>query len=602
MKIIDSSHCILSDLLRHSNNEIILRDVFEFEDRYDAFYFRLLEYSIDNQLKPEKTLLLRSLTRIPLKYLNANYSNLEYVRQFVTYNIFRQFKLIIDKKDSESFDMMLDNFSSSPRLTQSHNITDDVYVFLTPPYQKRISGESMIKLVEDLRSVLEYDFAKDYSLMADDHFLGKADSILASIEEKLAEQKIDNNYRVAKFKISLLHHYLSLLLGSVFFAVGSYLIYKGSDYASYLEKMLFLTDPKYSNTTYLNKLPSISDPLWQYCFCRYEGVGSELADQFKFANYAESKEYFWQYVALLMLKDNVFVEYPANFKPDGTNGYLMFWYEFFDLVKPEKFSTALARLDAKFLDILRIGDVENAKKSLEQKISELDERRQGLLDKVILLLPLSEGLINDEKNRIAGYYGKNSMLKDISNMKNTGNSDFNLKCVRSEERIPRYFFIEQKHIGIDLGSGENASELIDQEKRKVYDLICSKILPTTHQVNYEFLLNTIQEMKNRKLNPDVMFIPLDLLSQIQRERNHYDYQYLTIDNSRIKLIYSRKNWNFKNVVIYDSSYLHTFSNGLSVSVSDKDKLDVLFHLEVTMGMKIQSDDAFVNIHPTNTEN
>ena len=399
------------------------------------------------------------LFTIPSLYLiNPDPSlQLEYIDEFIIFNMFRTFKLVIDKNDSEAFESLL-HFSTNPEFhsyTRLKHKLDDFH---------QLSGNPSVQtIIQQIEDNLDLDFAKDYYLHRDDGrsqnvLFGKISVKLESLRKQFVALKVDSesvDKSISSFSNVLLKSHICLLVECVFFAVGAYLLYKGSDYTAYMQKLWYYAEPEYTQTLFLNHIPEIHDSLCQYCFCLYEGENSLIADKFKFGAYGDSKPYFYQYMCLQMIKNSKFIDLPTlsgidQMHQNGRTEALEFWCEFFDLFSVQTLNDALDHLDSQFIKTIR--DNKNPvdeKKSLQEKIAELENDRKPLLGKIFLALPVCDDLIDSHVKEIKKSHKDQSRLEKISNVSPVKDASLNFIEISDQPPIPREVFMCQKYISRD---------------------------------------------------------------------------------------------------------------------------------------------------------
>ena len=605
-QVIDAYFKILLAALRQKNNHQILENLFEHQNYYGSYYFQMLQYCMESNLKHEKNLLLRMLFTIPSSYLTNPDPPLqsEYVSEFIVFNMFRVFKLVIDKNDSEAFESLLD-FSTNSEF-RSHIRLKHEHTFYQLSHDPSI--QTIIRQIDDN---LDLDFAKDYYLHCDDGvsqsvLFEKISAKLESLRKQLAILKVDSksiDESISSFSNALLKSHVRLLVNCVFFAVGAYLLYKGGDYAAYVQKLWYYAKPEYTQTRFLNHIPEIHDSLWQYCFCLYEGENSTVANKFKFGAYGDSKPYFYRYMCLQMIKNSKFIDLPTlndidQIHKNGRAEALEFWCEFFDLFSIQTLKEALDQLDSQFIKTIR-GNKNSVdeKKLLLEKITKLENNRRLFLEKILLVFPVCDDLIDRHVEEIKQFRKDHSLLEKISNVNPIKGASLDFIEISRKSLIPREVFMRQKHISRGMPSTDYG--VSDSEPHALYDYLISNLKSQDSVVNSDFLLDIVKKMKDDGFNPDVIFIPIGIVSDIQEQTQSYGLS-LKLDGYEFVTIKSWDGWPFTDIVVYDSAYLNAaLADDMSVLIPDRGQRNIEFVCTVKVHFAIKNPKAFACIHPKN---
>ena len=604
--VIDAYFKILFTALCQRNNHQILENLFEHQGYYGSYYFQMLQYCMESNLKHEKNQLLQMLFTIPSLYLiNPNLSlQSEYIGEFIIFNMFRTFKLVIDKNDSEAFESLLHS-STNPEFhsyTRLKHKLDDFHQLSNDP-----SVQTIIQQIEDN---LDLDFAKNYYLHRDDGrsqnvLFGKISDKLESLREQLATLKVDSDRideHMSAFSNVLLKSHICLLVECVFFAVGAYLLYKGSDYTAYMQKLWYYAKPEYTQTLFLNHIPEIHDLLWQYCFCLYEGENSLIADKFKFGAYGDSKPYFYQYMCLQMIKNPNFIDLPTlsgidQMRQNGRTEALEFWCEFTELFSAQTFNAALDQLDSQFIKTIRGNkNPVDEKKVRRKKITELENDRKPLLEKIFLALPVCDDLIDSYVKEIKKSHKDQSRLENISNVSPAKDASLDFIEISCKPLIPREVFMHQKHISRDMSTEDWMSE---SEKYHLCEYLISKLESYDSVTDFDFLTATVKKMKSDGFNPDVVFIPNGIFRDVYEQSQSYGGP-LTLDGNEFETIRFQDDWPFTDIIVYDSKCLNAvLADDMSVSVSDRSQRNIEFVCTVKVHFTIKNSKAFAHIRPKN---
>ena len=106
-------------------------------------------------------------------------------------------------------------------------------------------------------------------------------------------------------------------------------------------------------------------------------------------------------------------------------------------------------------------------------------------------------------------------------------------------------------------------------------------------------------MKDDGFNPDVIFIPIGIVSDIQEQTQSYGLP-LKLDGYEFVTINSWDGWPFTDIVVYDSAYLNaTLADDMSVLIPGRSQRDIEFVCTVKVHFAIKNPKAFACIHPKN---
>ena len=225
-----------------------------------------------------------------------------------------------------------------------------------------------------------------------------------------------------------------------------------------------------------------------------------------------------------MIKNSKFIDFPTlsdicQMHQNGKTEALEFWCEFFDLFSVQTLNDALDQLDSQF--IKTIWDNKNyvdEKKSLQKEITKLENARKLSLKKIFLALPVRDDLIDSHIKEIKQYHREQSQLENISNVslvKDASVDFIEISCKPTRSR--EIFMCQEYKLRITSPTDYGMS---DFENRHLYEHLTSNLKSQYHVVNSDFLLNKIKEMKDDGFNPDVIFIPVRIASEIEKQSTY----------------------------------------------------------------------------------
>lgn len=594
---------ILRVALQQPDNTIVLRKFFDHKDYRGSLYVSWLEYCIDKKLYREKASLLNMLIVIPTSFLNENF-RIEYVENFITYNTFRVFKHVIDKRDYDTFVNILDIFAGA------HISTDHAKYEVNNSLTgiSDLFGECDDKhktSLENIHNVIEYDLVKDY-LTQDG--AGKSITNELDVLRNISTQ-CDNPKRFKVQANDLTQNldclHVCLLVDSVFFAVGAYLLYKGKEFSSYMKKLWYHVDSNFTN-----KLPSIDEPLWQYCFVKYEGKNSPTSDQFEFGSYSDYKSYFMAYHMLLSLTKSSYIRLPDadeihTWSKKSTKP-LMFWYDILNSINPNVLLSSLNNLDDDFISAVlsdkmvpelsaKTKDKHVTLEKLEAEIEKLKEDKHLLIQEIEIGLPVSQTLLHEHKQRMKKFHTDRSIAK-LATVRQATNSDLKFQRLYASDILPRKLFIAQdllRYVRIGLVN----FPLTNKIRYSMYEFLLREIKPQKNSMNYTDLSNIVKNLVESGYRPSSIFIPSYVYEKIIENRKPRPSS-IKINDLELQCILLRDDSDFKDIIIYDKKYLEViYKDDVSITHSDLDKLKIEFIITADVGINILQHDAFVHLTP-----
>lgn len=601
-QVIRSYYKILATALKQSNNRIALKSLFDFKEYRGSLHLQMVDFAIEKNAKLEKYQLFSTLQVVPELFLTGRDYESEYIEEFISFHTFRIFQLIIDKNDFESFVDLLEYFTSSLFVVRNPNIHGLLLDLCLQNY-----NEPVYKQIEKIVDTLDYEFKKDYTLSNKNVQFGRVTDEFDKLEDLLIQQgmeksKIENAKNIFLGKLNKL--YIVTLLSSVFFVVGAYLLHKGEKYSHWLSEIWYYTKPEHSHTTYVNELPIMREPLSEICLAMYEGIGSRLGSRIDFGRYSDAIPYLYQYAVLSMLRDDKCMTFPSNgdiagWKKNGRTVPMMFWYEVLTLLDMNNLTNALEALKLGFIDAIRPegSDISKRVDELRQNLKKLADAKKSQTEQLELVIDVSQKLIGNQVTRIKNYYKEESQIPLLALTDENSTGEF-VTITSKSPLIPRRCFIEQDFIGHILDNLDDIG-IIDKERRRLYDVLSEQLQEQKIEFDLAAFESVVQDMKSKGYHPNVIFVPIGILDRVGHEKNPlYSLSSPTIEiaGETLKIVLSRGDWQFTNILIYDKSHLKvTYKGEIDVSVSDTDKKEVTFDSSIDMRIEVLDLGAFIYI-------
>ncbi|MGY5148619.1 MAG: hypothetical protein ACW9W3_00980 [Candidatus Nitrosopumilus sp. bin_68KS] len=610
---------ILTKALEGDDNWFIIQILFETRGYRGSFYWKLMDDALRRGSQLDKSLLIQHLVSVPQFAILEQKFDSNYLNDFITYHIFRIVQMIIDENDFATFSDVMDSFSNNFSFKDPVDIANDIVYKLYPHYYGLIDRDYQEKF-EELNFLISRTCVRDLSKIPD--FIKKLHEYF-----ELILQKQDSSEDVEKITqiLTKIHNkigefIISSKLFGVFFRIGTYIISKGMGYKKYLEKLWYYQSSGDERSFYINKTP-VSDSIdWNTLFAIYSGIGSSIYDEIDhFDNFNYSK-YRYEYYVMILLKLNKTISLPS--KDDITKWNAKneeyksrYYYEYASQLPTDKFLEVLDNIILNkndFLSVLRLDEtdtIENRMNEIKKKLIGLKNLQEKTTENTVLYSKLNNQKIEEFKQQsIIGSYKKGSKIEKIAQINyDTNILDADCEVIQSEINVPRDSFIDQgiiAHIFNDMGF----SSLAIIEIYKIYKKIKKNIKPVAE--DGDDFLKQIQskttELKRKGFHPDTIFIPLNVETELMKKQHvmFYPERGLKVDDeTTLYMINSWKNFDFTDIIIYDSTQLSVIYKALDtldvvkITISDieEGKKAVKFSSEIKLSITLTDENGFARI-------
>jgi len=603
--------------LSDENNWYILQRLFETRGYFGSLYWKLMEYALHSGSSLDKSILLQHLVSIPELATSEGKYYLDYVSAFITYHIFRVTKLIIDSNDFATFKDEIDQWSNTLHFKDPYAFAREIGSDLFPFYFG-LMGKDLDEKCDRLRFLIEHECIRDFDKIT--YFYKELEEYRQLVLQKVQteEQKDVINQKFTQINADTNEFFISSKVHGVFFRIASYLIFKGENYSAYIRELWYHTQPIDDDTTYTNKSPICDNAMWNVLYAIYKGVGQRIDDDLdRFDSYQSPSSYLYQYAVLLMIKLGETISFPNKeqmngWKKKNENYQLDYYYHLITLFPTQKFLDALDKItkSKQFLSIIRLKPEETTGsriKKIKEMLKQLEESKKEIIGHTISLKPIQLQKVENYKNQIIKEYEESSISNKFSNVSYNENLlDPDIMVIAMDYSMDREFFVEQNFMAnFVLFSPEHRLSL--PEERKIFSFITSSNIEVIEQNTTEFLKQIsegIQSLKRKGYHPDVIFIPLNVETEILMKDWRAGSQHgLIIDGNEYQVVHSWKKFPFSEIIILDSNYL-------SITYKAKNKEDkVKFEISNTeegepivkvlakldFSIKITASDAFLKI-------
>lgn len=571
INIIYNLYKILDKSLSYDDNWFVIEKLFETRNYFGSLYWGLLDYTIRDGTQREKNILIQHLVDIPHHAVMEWKYKADYVNVFITYHIFRMTKLIIDSKDFTTFKNEIDQWSSTLYFKEPSEFARRSASSLFPFYFNIIRDKDINSKSSKLRFLLEHECARDFNKIIDYHKeLEEYRQLI--IQKNPPQEQIDAiNQKFIEFGNNVNQLFISSKIYGVFFRIGAYLIFKGEDYVNYLSELWYHTQPLgEQGMQMVNETPVSDDVTWNVLYTLYKGFGSRLEEDLDpFDDFHTASSYLYQYAVLLMLKLGKSFDIPtkdqiARWKREGENYQLDYYYDLLHSFPVQRFLDALEVISKskKLLSIIRLGPeekIEDRIGKIKESFEGFEKKKQEFIDQIVAIKPISAQKIEKFQQRISGAYDEYSISNKLANISYDENLiDPNLLTIVGDFSTDREFFVENNFSSGDVIFGPEVRLSLPEEK-KILSFITNSDIETINENTTDFFkqINSgIQKLKQRKFNPDVIFMPLDVESKLcEKNWQLRTEKGLLIDGIEYKIIHSWNAFPFDEIIILDSNYL-----------------------------------------------
>jgi len=427
--------------------------------------------------------------------------------------------------------------------------------------------------------------------------------------------------------------YISLNLHFTFYRIGAFIIFAGKqkrvNSARYLKELWDHTHPDDASGINLNETPALFDPLWLTYLHFYGGKNVESWTRATFSlhlgfdDYHGPEKYLYQYYLLMITRcveragstlslssveelDHLKAKEPYKFKE---------FFEFANIFIRES-AILLSHCDNLIQDShqwdLLFND--HARESFE-KTREWIKSNVEYCEKISI--ELKKRMVPD--NEKIGYFSQKVLeeylntsivdkLAEVRKFNEVTDSDLQFIPIdtHNENLVKGWFFKEDDSL-VDYIFTEFGRAISREERFHVLNTIknASSIeIQTLKEIHTSAIMGKItdivSQMKNDGLNPSVIFLPLELTTQLVKEYlGNFDTLKISDDTSLI-IVNSNNRWEFKEIVILDKSAgawiykpINNTDERISVEIApnEKDELSMKILVKTTINYSIVKPEA-----------
>jgi len=459
------------------------------------------------------------------------------------------------------------------------------------------------------------------------------DGVLKMVETTINSINVidDSDYFCITKQLDLL--YISLKLHFIFYRIGAFIIFTGKqkrvNSAQYIKELWDHTRPDDACGINLNETPVLFDPLWLTYLHFYGGENVEYWTKATFGfnlgfdDYHGPEKYLYQYYLLMITRcierggsslslpsveelDNLKAKEPYKFKE---------FFEFANLFINES-AVLLSHCDDLIQDSHRWDLLFNdhAKESFA-KTREWIENNIGNCEKISLELKKRMIPDNDRicyfSQKVLEEYRNTSIVEKIAEIRKfSKETDSELQFIHIYQHIgnldKRWFFKEDDSHP-DHIFAEFARNISRGERVHIFETIkkASSIeIQTLKEIHTSAIFNkisdTVSQMKDAGLNPSVIFLPLELTTQLTKEHLGNFATLKINDETSLIIINSNNQWAFDEIVILDKTagiwtYKSTDSAeeriSVEITLNEQDELLMKILVKTTVNYTIVKPDA-----------
>ena len=657
--ISDKLFLILHECLTETNNDVLVDQIIKAEysfcrvaiENKDVSRFFLVRHIVD-----VLEINLFQKDRIEDRYLNKFINSYFFrVNQLILdHDDFELFKAEIN-------DFCLSACTDSPNELQKRIEND---LFLQEMHSIIYRNEEVREEIEEkkdyLQFLIKYDIAKDFeSIKKFEKMLEEFEDIVIKHLEKIKDkqyleskflreddeiepekfkdikreidesienvrEKIEGNEKESlwSIKYNLYKLYLNSKIYKAFFATGAYILFKGAvggiDSEKYLKELWMHTNPEDADGICCNKPPITFDPFWLTYLLFYGGKNDSFwFHDYRFGDFHGTTNYFYHYYLLCIAKTRGELGLPSESDLERMNktGKI---YKLEELYMFSNKFILESSSEAKYCDVLieesgnwNILFKNNAKERLEKTkewINTTTEECNMLKSEIEILLPLDFKKASECKENILESYMKNSEILELTEVKEfdeerDGELDFiqiYRRPLTPKNCFIRPSFVDCSALWFDFGSSVAVGEVKYLIDKILKNEEISRIEIKNDDKTFDRIKFAVNDLKKQNQNPSVIFIPLDYLSTLVKQRQSA-YNHLKIDETTdMKVVHSSNHLKFNDIIILDkNASIWTFEPGegakgrLIVEISDyeKDKCKVDLLVKTVVNFRIVDPNA-----------
>lgn len=449
--------------IEDSNNADVIKILYETHDRSGSPWWRFVDKLTDVGTKSDKNYIVRHLLDLMVVAMDSHH--VPFVKEFITYHIFRSVRTIIDKNDFALFRKVIGLFSYSG----SFICSEEMHRFVQ---SQILSGRSGLldpgtsalrdKIVFELNNSTKRDFGRILELKKDvELFFAQTRS------NKVAETVLNDAEReTLRYMDSL---YACSLLWGTFFRLACHIIGKGDEYSAYLRELWHHTNPPGQPYQSANAPPCSKDVDWNSLYPGWAGRG-DLDDLELIDEPITYKPHYYKYAVLHMLRDDKIWHVPEDGEIDrwGQNDSLYkleHYYEIVRNIKTERFLEALDSLAGSKLpaEMLPGMDVRARIESVRNQLESFRENCELVAEKLAAQMPVDDAKKQEWKDEVHKEYFNSTKAHVVARIKYDMNLDVNDPLVTTGFPLPHHALVRKGDVLLpgDLGSQSAAAEFAE---------------------------------------------------------------------------------------------------------------------------------------------
>ena len=566
--IISQLHRLLTSTLNYPNNHTILEKLVETSHYFGSLYFSLYKLTYENNAPSIRNILGHHLINMPRYAISNNNYQPEYIYSFLHDHVYRILKLIIDENDLVHFKWIIDYYITSMVFSEPDSIANDIYNDLYIFYSVNLSDPKFENFRDELQFMIQNTCMMNLNEIHT--FEEKLDSFKKLILSNSKDDEKENQIKPQFKKIfkKLIKFRICFELSAALYRMSAYALFKNKP--EFIQEFWYHIKPKSIHIMNSSLLPS--SPNWVLLYSIYIGSGSAVfydIDDYGF--FQESKSFRELYATLLLFKMNKLVSLPNEKQIEQWSikkkfYILEYWYDLIYHYPVKKLLDSLVELRKypKFLEMLQqnenIENMDKKFKEFKKSIQGIKENQQKIINLIDRHTPISnEKFLEFKNNEIKNYqeYSITQNFKNIVYDKNICESDS--KPIKRLLGLKRSALIPRRFIESSF-SMLSHSPIAYAETEIILKHLQTKIKKDVEETDdFIFQLNTsIQKLINNDFTPDVIFLPLVIVSKLRSK--HYQYfdqlnRYVFNENFTLKIIHSWKGLDFEDIIIFDSNQL-----------------------------------------------
>lgn len=442
------------------NNADVIKILYETHDRSGSPWWRFVDKLTDIGTKSDKNYIVQYLLDLTVAAMDSHH--VPFVKEFITYHIFRSVRTIIDKNDFELFKKVIHLFSYSG----SFMCSEEMHRFVQ---SQILSGRSGLldpgtsalrdKIAFELNNSAKRDFGRIPELKKE------VELFLAQTQSNEASETAPNDADRKTLRYMDRLHACSLLWGT-FFRLACHIIGKGDEYSAYLRELWHHTNPPEQPYRSANAPPCSKDVDWNSLYPGWAGRG-DLDDLELIDEPITYKPHYYKYAVLHMLRDDKIWHVPGDSEIDrwGQNDSLYkleHYYEIVRNIKTERFLEALDSLAGSKLpaEMLPGIDVRARIEIVRKQLESFRENCELVAERLAAQMPIDDAKKQEWKGEVHKEYFNYTKAHAVARIKYDMNLDVNDPLVTTGFPLPHRALVRKGDVLLpgDLGSWSAAAE------------------------------------------------------------------------------------------------------------------------------------------------